>query len=446
MTEKANNTKLRLHQKLLIVLACMWVTSASVAPDMTSIGPIRVRPEDIITVFMAISLIVQMLFYGIRRESLRLVYRIVLISCGFGLTGILAILIGFLSGISFAEKGAFEFSLVEEILKEYIRFGKYIVVALVFSAVSFRAWKPITSVLVACCFIIIAIQVMQYLGVGGINEWIETTYKYDESRAEISRIGAKEAGYWKSGSVMVQPNVLGMFFILPQLLFLMMFLSSLDKRTYLAKRHRLFWLCLSCFVWLGIFMTQSITALLSTIFGLFVASLFIPFRSRLRLYSSFFLFLIFIVISMIYVFGSGMTKFTSAGFVRGFGEGSLGIKIGNTMEVIEQLGIQIVVGAGPANSIMVDNEIGYILVWYGIIGMFIFFMFYKSLYRQIKTRIQDVYIQATFLGTLGAYLLGAIGASCFLNNRVFPFFIALLSVACADEFNFRSKTSGDGVY
>lgn len=444
MAEKTNNTKLRTHQKLLIALACMWVASASIAPDMASFGAIRVRPEDIITVFMAIMLIVQMVLYGIRKKSLGLTYRIVLISFGFGLMGILALLITYLSGIDFAETGTQEFSLVDTILKEYIRFGKYIVVALVFSVVSFRAWKPIIVVFTVCCVIIIGIQVMQYLNIGGLNEFIETIYKYDESSMEISQIGAQEAGYWKSGSVMVQPNVLGIFLVLPQLLFMMMFLRSLNRRIDLAKRNSLFWFCMSCFVWFGIFMTQSMTGMFSTIFGLVVASFYIPLRSRLLLHTSLLMFIALIVFAVMLVFGTAMMKFSAAGLERGFGEGSLGKKIGNTLEAIDQLGIQVIVGAGPTNTeIMADNEIGYIIIWYGVIGLLIFVMFYKSLYRLIKARIKDVYIQAAFIGTLWAYLLGAIGASCFINNRVFPVFIALLSIACSSELGYRPRLSGE---
>ena len=432
-------------QGVLILLACVWVASASVAPDVLSFGPVRLRFEDLVAAVMALVLFARMVRCGVRRGSLGVVQRVVYISCGFGIMGLLALSITYAGGIPFAETGTQSFRLIDEVLKEYVRFGKYTVVALVFGGITFRGWKPIMAIFVACCIAIVAIQVMQFMGIGGVAGWVENTYNYDASSSEVSQEGAREAGYWKSGSVMVQPNVLGMFLVLPQLLFVMMFLRSRDRRTAPPRPHSLFWFFVSCLMWFGIFMTQSLTAAVATIFGLCVASLFIPWPSRIRLYTALLVLLTLIVLAVILVFGGALTKFSSAGVERGLTEGSLGIKIANTMAALDQLGVRVVVGAGPANTlIMADTEIGYITIWYGVIGLCMLLVFYKSLCCLMWVRIKDVYTRAAFLGTVAAFLPGAVGASCFVNNRVFPVFIALLSAACSAEIGRRRASVPEG--
>jgi hypothetical protein len=436
------NMGLNFGQFILIVLACLWILSASLAPDVIFFGPFNVRLEDLLTILLAGLLLCHVLLKGlIGKEALGFLARLFLTFFGLGLLGYVAIMVVFASGSNLPDTGTFGYSLILEVLKEYVRFGKYIVVAFAFVMIPGKAWRPVVATLGFCCTIIVVIQILQYCDVTTVRDWVDTTYNAGLV-AELTGPGARTAGYWKSGSVMIQPNVLGAFLVLPQLLFLMLFFRSIKS---LSCGKCLLHLLVSGIIFIGIFMAQSITALLSVMAGAAVGVFHLGKRSRpnlLRLAVC-----ALAVLTAIYLafwFSGGMTKFTEAGFKRGFGEGSLDKKITNTQIGVKELGSKIIIGAGPANAIMTDNEIGYILTWYGLIGLFIYYLFYWSLFRLIIREIRDVYIRSAFIGVLVSYMVGAVGSSFLINNRVFPVFIALLTIALSQgRESQRMKTISD---
>ena len=441
---QSSNVNLSPIQKLLVELACLWFFLASFAPDVSLIGPLKARPEDIVTVLLAGLLLFPIMLSGrIRRTVMGLPFRVMLAGFAFGLIGLFAILVSIMSGMNLPSEGTFGHSLRLEILKEFVRFVKYAVVALAFANVPSRAWKPVLATLAFCCVVIVGIQILQYLGVSGLSEWVKETYKIDQLSNWSSR-GAQNIGSWRSGSVMVQPNVMGAYLILPQLLFLMLFFRSYESVSHEVKRYRLLWLCLSCTVSVGIFMTQSQTALFATTFGALVGFLYIPRKVRRKLYRNILLIVIVIVVvgSM---FGSSMSKFTPKQILRNFNS-SLGTKVHLTSVATEQLGLQIIVGAGPSNGIFVDNEFGYIITWYGIAGLVVYYMFYGALYCFAIRRIANIYVRAAFVGTIAAYIIGAVANSFLLCNRVFPVFIALLTLACTETISARRGNFITGDY
>lgn len=442
---QSSNVNLSPIQKLLVGLACLWILLASLAPDVSLAGPFKVRPEDIVTVLLAGLLLFPIMLSGrIRRTVIGLPFRVMLAGFAFGLIGLFAILVSIISGMNLPNEGTFGHSLQLEILKEFVRFVKYAVVALAFANVPFRAWKPVLATLAACCVVIVGIQILQYLGVDTVREWLKTIYEGANFK-DWSSQHAKNAGAWRSGSVMIQPNVMSAYLILPQLLFLMLFFQSYKSSSHEVKRYRLLWLCLSSIVFVGIFMTQSQTALLAMSFGAIVGFLHIPRNVRRRLYRNV-LWITIIIVTVFMILGSSMTKYTPKHIAGNIIGGSLRTKARLTLGASEQLGLQIIVGAGPSNAPVVDNEFGYIITWYGIVGLVVYYIFYGTLYCFAVRRIKNIYVRAAFVGTIAAYIIGAVGNSFFLCNRVFPVFIALLTLACTETISARqNKSVSDGL-
>ena len=426
--------KYSLLQRLLVILACLWIIAASLGPDIPlGEGLLKLRPEDTLTVLMSGLALLKLLTGRVRRNTMHVLFRIVLFACGLGIIATLSLLLQTSSGGNVRiEEGTFGFGQQEELLKEIIRFGKYILVAFAFSQVPRQAWKAVLTVLMASSLIMIGIQVIQYLAAETINPWLIDFYgEGDPSSVGYAESGYKELGIFRAGSVMNNPNVLGAYLMAPLFLFAMLFFESLNVPSKGIRRFRFLWLAMSGIVWSGIFLTQSRTVLLAILFGAMVSILSIPrsFRPHLNRVSAWVIVCAVITFSM---FGSTTNRYSIEELSRGITEGSLAIKVGLTFLAVRELGPLIVVGAGPAGARFVDNELGYLITWYGLMGLMLYFVFYHSLYRLISGRIQNVYLRSAFRGILVAYMLGAVGNSFLFNNRVFPVFIALLTVACAE--------------
>ena len=424
-----------LSQQLWIILACLWIVAASLGPNIPfGSGSLVLRPEDFLTGVMSGLAVTKLLYGRVRRNTMGVSLRVVLFALGISVVASLAVLLQLMAGLDMSTAtGTFGYSLQLEILKEGIRFGKYILVAFAFSQVPYQSWKPVLGILAACCFIIIGIQVIQYIDAEKINPWLIEFYAggIRPGNLDYTVAFSKTVSQFRSGSVMINPNVLGAYLIAPLFLFGMLLLESFNVTSKEAGRSRLLWLGLSGILWLGVFLTQSRTILLASLFGAMVSIPAIPrhFRRNLNRIGAW---AIGAAVVTFAVFASTTYRFSVEGVLRGFTE-SLNIKLGLTLSAIQKLGLLIIVGAGPTGAgRSVDSEIGNIITWYGLIGLLLYFLFYRSLYHLILRRIQNVYLRAAFVGILAAYLLGAVGASFLLNNRVFPVFLAMLTIACAE--------------
>jgi hypothetical protein len=130
------------------------------------------------------------------------------------------------------------------------------------------------------------------------------------------------------------------------------------------------------------------------------------------------------------MFSSAMTRYTLQYNDGKRENSSMGIKTKLTYDAIAELEVwKLVTGEGPAQSAMVDNEFGYMLLWYGFVGLIAYYIFYFVLYKVIVLQIDNVILRAAFTGMLIAYILLALSNSVFLNIRVFPIFAALLAIA-----------------
>lgn len=444
----SNSSNDRRNHRFRIVLACLWIIAASLGPDIPlSQGLFKWRPDDVLAAAMGGFAVISLLAGRIRWVTMGVSLRVVLFVLGLGLVGSLALSLHSLSGTSSSIEGTFGYSRQQEVLKELIRWGKYVLVAFAFSQVPYRAWRPVLGTLVACCVVMIGVQVGQYISAATINPWLVDFYAGSDPHGSItySEAWAKDTGDFRTGSVMINANVFGAFLIAPLFLFLMLLLESISATSRDIRRFRWLWQGMSGIVWIGVFLTQSRTALIAGLAGGIVSFACIPRRLQRKVVRVLTWAVVAAVISFA-AFARSTNRYSLEGLVGG-ARGSLIQKADLTLAEVKDLGPLILVGAGPAGAGMVDNEFGYVITWYGLIGVSIYLLFYHSLFRLIVRRIQSIYLRAAFKGILAAYLVGSIGSSFVLNNRVFPMFLALLTLACAESVRrVRPPTSAPPQY
>jgi hypothetical protein len=435
----ANNNYQSTSDKLLTCLACLWIVAASLGPDSTFLGIIKIRPEDIITIIMCIIVIFKIQGHKVKPYSFQLTFKLILFSISLFIISILSTYINSLSQevITYVGGvGTFGNPKNLEIMKEIIRFIKYILVAFAFSQVSEGSWKYALNILIISCFIMIGVQLFQFIMPGVITSTINEIFVKGNIEGDIKDIliysgkSAKEEGQFRTGSIMINPNVFGAFLIAPLFIVTMKYFEYLNSPFLKDRKNLLVWLSISCITITGLFLTQSRTMLISIVLAMITTLMFIPhaFRRKIR---HFIIGVIIISIIFSVIFSDFTYRYSLEGFEKGLMQESFNKKVDWTLDAINSLGYLIVTGTGPAGSAFVDNELGLILLWYGLIGYLMYIIFYCSLYAHVSRRINNIYQRAAFRGILITYLIGSVGASFFLNNRVFPIFIALLSLACA---------------
>lgn len=405
------------HRPVLHFLIFLWFLSAAIAPDIEIPTFGRARPEDAIAVLLALMALPRTLR---ARGWNPILYSLIALTAAFAVLGFL--------GLTLAPKGAltgsgtFGTNVQGEILKEAVRFAKYIVIAFAFGYAGMRASALALRALGIGCVILVAVQVAQFLRVPGMTttlmrfytpspEWYDYTWGID-------------MGQWRSGSLMLNPNVLGGFLVLPLMISLVAVLSRIAQGRKWVKSWML--LLLLCVI-AGIFMTQGRTILLGGMMGATAATAYLTWKGRIlvRHVTAAMIILGIAAIGLALAFGETVYRFTPKGIAHGFGDASMSVKRDLTLQAIGSLrGPHILFGLGPANSIMVDNELGYVICWYGYLGLLTWLAFYAALILVVLQKVGNVYMRAALLGTLAVYMVGALASSFLINNRVFPVFLA----------------------
>ncbi|OGU62713.1 MAG: hypothetical protein A2V66_12360 [Ignavibacteria bacterium RBG_13_36_8] len=443
----ANNHYQSASDKILTFLACLWIVAASLGPDSTFLGIIKIRPEDIITIIMSIIVIFKMHGHKVNFYSFQLTFKIILFSISLCIISILSAYIHSLSQeiITYVEgAGTFGYPKNLEIMKEIIRFVKYILVAFAFSQVSEGSWKYVLNSIIISCFIMIGIQLFQFIMPDVINLtikeiFVEGNVADNEDILIYSGESARETREFRTGSIMINPNVFGAYLIAPLFIVTMKYFEYLNSPFLKDRKNRLVWLSISCITILGLFLTQSRTMLISIVLAMITTLMFVPHTFRRKI-SRFIIVVIIISTIFTVIFSDFTYRYSLDGLEKGLMQESFNKKVDWTLDAINSLGYLIVIGTGPAGAAFVDNEFGLILLWYGLIGYLMYLIFYYSLYAHVSRRIKNIYQRAAFRGILIAYLIGSVGASFFFNNRVFPVFIALLSLACAKSVQMPRRT------
>ncbi len=435
-------------KNILLFLIFSWFLLACLSPDIRGSFPISFRLEDLILLIMSILLLMQHVF----RKNNFYVSKLLIISIFFLLFLIclssISLLLAMFFDVDVPSAGYSGGAASVDMLKEFLRYSKYILIIFVFSRIRLDIQHNVIVVLTVCCFFIIAIQIMQYMQVPGLNAMIILIYGADDEKfVSYATDWAIELGQFRSGSIFGNPNVLGAFLITPFILLFMLTAESLKTNSIsLTKRTLLF--SMTCFVSLGLFLAQSRSALLACVAGVFVSLIVVRRYVNLRLLSivKFGLIAFFLFGTLLAIFSDSMNRYTLTRLEAGFGAESMGVKNDLIFVEIGDLNNwQLIVGKGPALSNMLDSELGYIISWYGLAGLVGYYLFFYLIYREVKYRIKNCYVKSAFVGIIIAYLLLGIPSSGLLNIRVFPMFLALLSLAIASSRNIVAVEEVDAI-
>jgi hypothetical protein len=425
-------------------LACVWILSTSLAPAIYALGPLRIRPEDPITLLMAAIAVwrwrdplVRHSWSGPPTVLATAVYGLIVVA-------ITALFFSVLGG-RVSDEGTFGHDPGLELGKELVRFVQYLLVAIGFGAVPHTAWAPMRRTLACACIALVAIQLLQYANVLGVNEVILRFYGLgsNEHHLDWAQDWAKEDGKWRSGSLMINPNVFASFLQFPFTLFSLLALESVGgarrssfgwrwARIALSPRAVSSFTALMCAM--GLVLTQSRASLAAAIAAVLAGAAVIIVNGRIgvRGVSAAVLGATAAAVLLAGVFGASLGRLGGEQLLLGLTEGSLSEKVELTLPVLQSLtGPHVLFGLGPANATVLDNEIGYVLAWYGAIGFLIYAGLYAALYATARARAHNIYIAASIGGTLTGYFIGAVSNGYLFNVRIFPLFVAMLTVACA---------------
>ncbi|MBE3128062.1 MAG: hypothetical protein IMZ60_00075 [Actinobacteria bacterium] len=321
------------------------------------------------------------------------------------------------------------------IIKEFIRFLKYAVVFVVFLWLKPEKANTPFRVFLFAALLTVGIQFLQKYQLFDINNWLINFYN---NRAFIY---STQSSDWRGGSVFSNPNVFGNFLLLPfAFIFSTFFVSG--EIFYHIKLKKLTYLILIMIFGLGILFTQSRTSIMVMFIIIFFVTLIYVFkeavyhnrnRGKSTKYIGYvILFLFFIILASRYFNLERAFAFISATGVND----SLSVKLRMLKEatavVLSANPLCLLFGMSPGvKYIQTDFEYGYLLYWYGLSGI----LFYGLLvYSQLQIFSKRLGTQSglTGMSIVFAFIFFGIGATAFINNRVYPITLALFAMMIND--------------
>jgi len=329
------------------------------------------------------------------------------------------------------------------IIKEFIRFVKYAVVFMVFLWLDPKKAEIPFRIFLISAVVVVGIQVLQRYQLFDIDNWLIKTYR------NYKFIYSTQSTYWRGGSTFSNPNVFGNFLLLPfAFIFSTFFVSG--EIFYNIKLKKFTSLLLVMIFGLGILFTQSRTAVVAMLIIVFFGMFLHIFkeavykkrndRNNPKYIIYFILFLFFIAFSSRFYNLEKAFNISSA------------IKTGGSLSyklIWAQDAIRVIVNSNPlclifgmspgAKYIQTDFEYGYLLYWYGLTGI----LFYGLLvYFQLRIFSKRLGTQngLTGMSIILAFLFFGIGATAFINNRVYPITLALFAMMISNlSYNLVGK-------
>jgi len=315
--------------------------------------------------------------------------------------------------------------------KEFIRFVKYAVVFAVFLWLDpKKAGVPFRIFLIASAGAV-GIQILQRYQLFGIDSWLVKLYK------NYTWIYSTQSAGWRGGSVFSNPNVFGNFLLLPfAFIFSTFFVSG--EIFYNIKLKKFTSLILIMIFGLGILFTQSRTSVVAMFVIIFFGTFIYVFKGAVynnrisgksTKYVSYVMLFLFFVILVTKYFNLerafDLVNATETG-------GSLSVKLNIAKYtigvVLDSNPFCLIFGMSPgAKYIQTDFEYGYLFYWYGLSGI----LFYGLLiYSQLQIFSKRLGTQNGLAGMsiVLAFLFYGIGATAFINNRIYPITLALFAM------------------
>lgn len=421
-----------IKSKLYVFLCSVFFALSILMPDIPYPIIGNLRPEDFVLILLVLFVLDNILFKNGRFPRAGWSIFVMLL--------MFAWLVLMSSGINFILGNVDNSGLV---FKEFIRFVKYAVVFVAFLWLNpKKAGIPFRIFLIAAV-VVVGIQISQRYQLFGIDTWLIKLYK------NYTWIYLTQSTGWRGGSIFSNPNVLGNFLLLP---FAFIFSTFFVPGEIFCniKLKKFTSLILIMIFGLGILFTQSRTSVVAMFIIIFFGTFLYVFKgaiynNRIRAKSTKYisyvvLFLFFIIL---------ISKFYNLERAFNFSDatetgGSLSIKL-----KLAQYAIGVIMNSGPfgvmfgmspgARYIQTDFEYGYLLYWYGIMGI----LFYGLLvYSQLRIFSKRLGTQngLTGMSIILAFLFFGIGGTVLINNRVYPMTLALFAMMIRNlSDNLRKK-------
>jgi hypothetical protein len=401
-------------------------------PRAFSAGGPAVRYEDFILLVM-VGLALARISVGERLndDAMHMLRALAVLVGGFALCAILSTVTSDPYDTS-GDKGTFGYGRAVEGIKEMARLLKYLLVVIGFSTLEARSWRYVVGATFFVCVVLVTVQILQYLGIPGLNEWVSRTYMEEETNIHVSLSDVRmlDFGEWRSGSLLVNPNDLGSFLMLPFFLFVGLSVQSRAEIRRLSKLSPTFWMVAAFVTSTGILLTQSRAAILSSLFMVFVFSVKLRKRKGQSAKIGMMLVLVGLIAIVTWILTSigSFQRASPSAVLEGFASGSIRQKMEWTILTLSRMdALQVVFGIGPSTTFTVDNELGYVVAWYGAVGMFLYVLFMRALYLTPRRLSSDQTLAAILETALVACLLTGTSGAFLLNNRIFPFYLALMT-------------------
>jgi len=304
------------------------------------------------------------------------------------------------------------------VLAEMLRPVKYLLVYVGFSAVNSRYRPRIGTVIVGVALLAVAIQLLQLGNVFQVNDWLQRIYGKEVFYKAAER-GYLAMGSWRGGSTFGNPNVYGTFLLMPLAVALVQVLFCCSEQRKRAWRI-VWWGSLSVVFLFSLALTQSRSAGLAGIVLIALVVLYMAQhigigRRRVIVLGLVGLLLAFGLYVMVHIFG----------FSRLLGAPQDVIKRVSrlTPATTAALGTSPIFGLSAEAPITVDSEWGYVVYYFGLAGLLAYLFLLRAVFKSLPEG--DVYGVSLKAVTL-SFMVVALAAGVFLNNRIYPIFLALL--------------------
>ena len=402
----------------------MWILLAALAPDLP--GGL-LRPDDFVLVALALPVALR----ATRTWRLQAPMR---------LLAVLVALLGLavLSSLGSALAG---YGLPDRLPKEVFRVFKYLTLVVVFASVQRREIMSVIRALFLATVLVVGIQLMQLRDVFDINHFMGAYYGRTDRFEELAYMVRTRGIASRPASTFVNPNVLAHFLTVSLILAAILFVG---RHRYQPGHANIGpWLVaavlLLCAV--SLVLAQSRTAFAA----LAVAGTVVVVRTTGRGIPGSFVVMGLglggLVLAFAFTFDS--SRLFDLLLTSGVGDSSFEQKISRLVGSIQiALGTdlwQAIIGHGPndrfaehADYIPADSEYGYVMLWYGILGLLTYMVLIFAMLHVARSSHGGLVLRTAVVGLVSAMLVFGFTETTLINNRVFPFFLLIIGLAHAD--------------
>lgn len=286
-----------------------------------------------------------------------------------------------------------------------------------------RLWRIILTIVVGICY-------LQYLKIFNIDSILRNFYG---NSVQFYNSAQTSLALFRGGSVFINPNVLACFLVA----YLGNYLSLLD----IKKESKIYRIITYALVVSGLILAGSRTGLVVSAIEIMIYYLYIAKNAEKTK-------IVKLLISVIFIFAiicllSAQSSESSVTTLRAFQvrqgvDNSLSIKFVNFVNVLREGNVlNYLFGYGPidyaSNSkLLIDFEIGYFVVFYGLFGVVFYIQMIRNIIRygewnknyafQRKRNIMFILIMLLFGFTAGIYL----------NIRIFAIYLVMFFTSVCD--------------